>query len=156
MSFRQGRRVSAGLVVAIASAAAAVAAASGGQSVRASATKPRPDLVVTAVSASPGFVRPGGVVTIGGVPGSGVDGTGGRSAKEFRRYLGRREVACEPVGNAEVYQCRAGDQDLSRVVLFNGGGRASANASAELRRMEELARSMHTGIWGGRDDDDDD
>jgi hypothetical protein len=24
-----------------------------------------------------------------------------------------------------------------------------------LRRMEELARSMHTGIWGGRDDDDD-
>jgi endonuclease YncB( thermonuclease family) len=86
----------------------------------------------------------------------GVDGTGGRSAKEFRRYLGRREVACEPVGNAEVYQCRAGDQDLSRVVLFNGGGRASANASAELRRMEELARSMHTGIWGGRDDDDDD
>jgi 1A family penicillin-binding protein len=85
----------------------------------------------------------------------GVEGTTGRSARDFRRYLGRREVACDLVGASDEYQCRVGDQDLSRVVLFNGGGRAAANASAELRRMEALARSMRAGIWGNGDDDDD-
>ena len=73
--------------------------------------------------------------------------------REFRRYLGNREVVCEPAGND--YRCRVDDQDLSRVVLFNGGGRASANAPAELRALEQQARSARLGIWSGRDEDDD-
>jgi penicillin-binding protein 1A len=87
---------------------------------------------------------------------AGVEGTGaGRPVRDFRNYLRGREVACEPAGPGDEYQCRVDNQDLSRVVLFNGGGRAAANASAEHRRMEELARSMRAGIWGRRDDEDD-
>ena len=86
---------------------------------------------------------------------AGVEATGaGRSVRDFRNYLRGREVACEPVGAGDEYQCRVDNQDLSRVVLFNGGSRAAANASAEHRRMEELARSMRAGIWGRRDDDE--
>ncbi|HKA99835.1 MAG TPA: PBP1A family penicillin-binding protein, partial [Methyloceanibacter sp.] len=70
----------------------------------------------------------------------GVEGTRGRAARDFKRYLGGREVACEPAGSSD-YRCRVDDQDLSRVVLFNGGGRATANATPELRALEQQARS---------------
>jgi 1A family penicillin-binding protein len=86
----------------------------------------------------------------------GVEGTRGRAAREFRRYLGQREVVCEPVGGGNEHRCRVDDQDLSRVVLFNGGGRATADAPAELREFEQQARSTRLGIWRGRDEDDDD
>jgi len=85
----------------------------------------------------------------------GVEGIRGRAVREFRRYLANREVVCEPAGGGNDYRCRLDDQDLSRVVLFNGGGRASANASAELRALEQQARSGRVGIWGGRDEEDD-
>src|SRR5262249_54296494 len=32
----------------------------------------------------------------------GVEGVRGRATREFRRYLGTREVACEPIGNEYV------------------------------------------------------
>jgi len=85
----------------------------------------------------------------------GVEGTRGRAARDFKRYLGSREVACEPAAGSGDYRCRVGDQDLSRVVLFNGGGRATANATPELRALEQQARSTRVGIWSGRDDDED-
>jgi len=85
----------------------------------------------------------------------GVEGTRGRPAREFTRYLGSREVACEPAGSGSEYRCRVDDQDLSRVVLFNGGGRAAANATADLRALEQQARSSRIGIWSGREADDD-
>jgi penicillin-binding protein 1A len=85
----------------------------------------------------------------------GVEGVHGRPAREFTRYLGRREVACEPAGSGSEYRCRVDDQDLSRVVLFNGGGRAAANATADLRALEQQARSSRIGIWSGREADDD-
>jgi penicillin-binding protein 1A len=85
----------------------------------------------------------------------GVEGARGRAARDFRRYLGNREVACEPMGSGNEYRCRVDDQDLSRVVLFNGGGRASGNAPPELRALEQQARSTRVGIWGGRDENDD-
>ena len=85
----------------------------------------------------------------------GVEGVRGRAVREFKRYLGRREVACEPIGSSNEYRCRVDDQDLSRVVLFNGGGRATANAASELQALEQQARSARVGIWGARDDDDD-
>jgi membrane peptidoglycan carboxypeptidase len=85
----------------------------------------------------------------------GVEGARGRAARDFRRYLGRREVECEPAGSGNEYRCRVDDQDLSRVVLFNGGGRASANATPELRVLDQQARSTRVGIWRGGDRDDD-
>jgi membrane peptidoglycan carboxypeptidase len=85
----------------------------------------------------------------------GVEGVRGRATRDLRRYLGSREVACEPTGSGNEYRCRVDDQDLSRVVLFNGGGRASGNATPELRALEQQARSTRVGIWGGRDEDDD-
>jgi penicillin-binding protein 1A len=85
----------------------------------------------------------------------GVEGARGRPARDLRRYLGSREVACEPASGGSDYRCRVDDQDLSRVVLFNGGGRAAANAPPELRALEQQARSTRVGIWGGRNDDDD-
>ena len=84
----------------------------------------------------------------------GVEGARGRAARDLRRYLGQREVVCEPTGSGSDYRCRVDDQDLSRVVLFNGGGRATANATAELRALDQQARSTRAGIWSGRDDDD--
>jgi membrane peptidoglycan carboxypeptidase len=85
----------------------------------------------------------------------GVEGTRGRAARDFRRYLGRREVACEPAASGNEYRCRVDNQDLSRVVLFNGGGRATPSASAELRALDQQARAARVGIWmGGADDDD--
>jgi 1A family penicillin-binding protein len=85
----------------------------------------------------------------------GVEAVRGRAAREFRRYLGNREVTCEPTGSNNEYRCRVDDQDLSRVVLFNGGGRASGNATPELRALEQQARSRSVGIWGGTDPDED-
>ena len=49
-------------------------------------------------------------------------------------------VTCEPKGFGNEYRCRVDNQDLSRVVLYNGGGRVSAAATAELKRMEQSAR----------------
>jgi penicillin-binding protein 1A len=85
----------------------------------------------------------------------GVEGARGRAARDLRRYLGPREVVCEPAGSGNEYRCRVDDQDLSRVVLFNGGGRATANAPPELRALDQQARSTRMGIWSGGNDDAD-
>jgi len=85
----------------------------------------------------------------------GVEGTRGRPARELRRYLGRREVVCEPVSGGNEHRCRVDDQDLSRVVLYNGGGRATASATPELRALDQQARSARVGIWSRGDVDDD-
>ena len=63
-------------------------------------------------------------------------------------------VACEPVGGGSEHRCRVDDQDLSRVVLYNGGGRATANATPELLALDQQARSARVGIWSRGDDDD--
>src|SRR5262245_21654335 len=84
----------------------------------------------------------------------GVEGTRGRPARELRRYLGRREVVCEPVSGGNEHRCRVDDQDLSRVVLYNGGGRATASATPELLALDQQARSARVGIWSRGDDDD--
>jgi 1A family penicillin-binding protein len=79
----------------------------------------------------------------------GVEGMTGRVARGLARFLRRREVICEPA-SAQTYRCRVDDQDLSELVLFNGGGRASADAPAELRAAEERAREMRAGFWRRR------
>jgi penicillin-binding protein 1A len=86
----------------------------------------------------------------------GVEGARGRAQRALGRYLSRREIVCEPTGSSEGYRCRVGDQDLSRVILFNGGGRASADAPTELKAAEQQARAMRLGIWGrGQGENDD-
>ncbi|ACL59961.1 transglycosylase domain-containing protein [Methylobacterium nodulans] len=77
----------------------------------------------------------------------GVEGQGGRAAREFRQYLRKREVTCEPAGEAEVYRCRTGAQDLSEVVLFNGAGKAAPGATPELIAAEANAKARQAGVW---------
>ncbi|WP_407520511.1 transglycosylase domain-containing protein [Methylobacterium oryzisoli] len=77
----------------------------------------------------------------------GVEGQGGRVAREFRQYLRKREVECDPAGEADVYRCRAGAQDLSEVVLFNGAGKAAPNAPPDLQAAEASAKARQAGVW---------
>ncbi len=86
----------------------------------------------------------------------GMEGVRGHPVRELRRYLGRREVVCEPIGGGNEHRCRVDDQDLPRVALFSGGGRATTSATPDLRSLEEQARMAHVGIWARQDDDDDD
>lgn len=63
-------------------------------------------------------------------------------------YLRGREVVCLPAeGNAKAYRCEVDGQDLSKVVLFNGGGRATPDATPDLLAAEAHARSAKTGLW---------
>jgi membrane peptidoglycan carboxypeptidase len=78
----------------------------------------------------------------------GVEGwRNSRALRDFGRYLERGEVECQPVGEQPSYRCNLQGQDLSQVVLFNGGGRASPEATPELLATEEQARSARVGIW---------
>lgn len=77
----------------------------------------------------------------------GVEGQGGRVAREFRQYLRKREVECDPTGETDVYRCRAGVQDLSEVVLFNGAAKAAPNAPPDLQAAEASAKARQAGIW---------
>lgn len=66
---------------------------------------------------------------------------------DLTRYLRGREVTCQPTGARETYRCRVGEQDLSKVVLYNGGGKATAEATPELKTAEERARAAKIGVW---------
>jgi endonuclease YncB( thermonuclease family) len=79
----------------------------------------------------------------------GVEGTSSaRALRDFDRLLRRGEVECVPAAEqAGTYRCSLQGHDLSQVVLFNGGGRASADASPDLLAAEEQARSARAGLW---------
>jgi hypothetical protein len=66
---------------------------------------------------------------------------------DLSRYLRGREVTCRSVSSPESYHCEVEGLDLSRVVLFNGGGRARSNATPELKAAEDMARSARRGVW---------
>ncbi len=78
-----------------------------------------------------------------GVEAAGDDGSTG----ELTRYLGGREVVCEVVARPDIYRCQVDGRDLSLVVLFNGGGRVTADGTAELKSAMDRARSAGIGIW---------
>ena len=78
----------------------------------------------------------------------GVKGGPGEPAHELFRYIGGREVACEPAASgAPHYRCKIGTYDLGEAVLLNGAAQAAADAPERLRSAEEKARAAHRGIW---------
>ena len=77
----------------------------------------------------------------------GVEGARGRPARALARYLADQEAVCESVASASVYRCRIGDRDLSELVLLNGGGQATADATPDLRAVEARARDARIGLW---------
>jgi 1A family penicillin-binding protein len=79
----------------------------------------------------------------------GIAGQRGAPANELARYIGGREIACEPVDRgAPQYRCTIGDYDLGEAILLNGAGRAAVNAPERLRSAEEKARLSGRGVWG--------
>jgi endonuclease YncB( thermonuclease family) len=73
---------------------------------------------------------------------------GGGEPADLAGYLRGREVTCLPAeGSAKAYRCEVEGQDLSKVVLFNGGGRATTEATPDLLAAEAHARSAKTGLW---------
>lgn len=78
---------------------------------------------------------------------AGVEGRGEPYVDAMRRYIAGREVVCQPF-DAAAFRCEVGGYDLSEVVLFNGGGRALADAPPELLAAEQEARHGRVGIWG--------
>jgi endonuclease YncB( thermonuclease family) len=78
----------------------------------------------------------------------GVETTGDvASTDELTQYVRGREVACEPVAPPNTYRCQVDGKDLSVVVLFNGGGRVTPDATSELKVADQRARSARVGIW---------
>lgn len=77
----------------------------------------------------------------------GVEWVRGGQAEELARYIGSRPVTCQPAPGSATMNCLVDGRDLSEVVLFNGGGRASPEASPELVAAEDHARSERLGVW---------
>jgi endonuclease YncB( thermonuclease family) len=75
---------------------------------------------------------------------------GAGKPEDLARYLQGREVSCEPAGGNDTYRCRVGEQDLSRVILFNGGGQPTAEATPELKAAAEKAREAKIGVWSSK------
>jgi 1A family penicillin-binding protein len=70
-----------------------------------------------------------------------------RALRALARFLRRREVVCVGAPTAERYRCNVDGQNLSEVILSNGGARATPDAPAELLAAEDEARSQRIGIW---------
>ncbi|MCJ2043099.1 hypothetical protein MKK58_00835 [Methylobacterium sp. J-078] len=77
----------------------------------------------------------------------GVEWVRGGQADELTRYLAGRTVTCRPVAGSEARLCAVDGRDLSEVVLFNGGGRASPEATPDLVAAEDHARAERLGVW---------
>ncbi|MER2266277.1 nuclease [Methylobacterium oxalidis] len=77
----------------------------------------------------------------------GVEWVRGGQAEDLTRYLAGRSVACQPVSGSQNVLCQVDGRDLSEVVLFNGGGRASPEATPDLVAAEDHARSERLGVW---------
>jgi 1A family penicillin-binding protein len=70
-----------------------------------------------------------------------------RALRALARFLRRREVICVSAPASERYRCNVDGQNLSEVILSNGGARATPDAPAELLAAEDEARSARVGIW---------
>jgi endonuclease YncB( thermonuclease family) len=77
----------------------------------------------------------------------GVEWERGAQAEDLTRYIAGREVVCAPAVRTDRHRCQIEGRDLSEIVLFNGGGRATAEATPELKAAEAKARAGSFGIW---------
>jgi hypothetical protein len=77
----------------------------------------------------------------------GVEWARGGDAEDLTRYIAGREVVCTPAVRSDRYRCHVDGRDLSEVVLFNGGGRATPEATPELKAAEAQARAAGYGVW---------
>ena len=80
----------------------------------------------------------------------GVQSTEGGKPEDLERYLAGRAVACTSTDGAGSFRCEVEGRDISQVVLFNGGGRANADATPQLREAENRARAQRIGVWSER------
>lgn len=77
----------------------------------------------------------------------GVEWARGAQTDDLKRYLAGREVTCTPATRPDRHRCEVDGRDLSDVVLYNGGGRATADATPELKAAEDHARAAGWGVW---------
>jgi membrane peptidoglycan carboxypeptidase len=70
-----------------------------------------------------------------------------RALRALARFLRRREVVCVAAPTPERHRCSVDGQNLSEIILSNGGARATPDAPAELLAAEDEARSARLGIW---------
>jgi penicillin-binding protein 1A len=78
----------------------------------------------------------------------GVAGEKGELVRNMVRYIGGREVVCEPAkAHPGQYRCKVDNADLGEAVILNGAGRAAADASERLLSAEEKAQLAGRGIW---------
>ena len=77
----------------------------------------------------------------------GVEWVRGGQSQDLTRYLAGRPVNCQRAPGSENHVCTVEGRDLSEVVLFNGGGRASPEASPDLVAAEDHARTERLGVW---------
>jgi 1A family penicillin-binding protein len=70
-----------------------------------------------------------------------------RALRALARFLRRREVVCVSAASADRSRCTVEGQNLSEIILSNGGARATPDAPAELLAAEDEARSARIGIW---------
>jgi penicillin-binding protein 1A len=74
----------------------------------------------------------------------------GRAARQLARFLRRRELVCDQADSGETHRCRVDGEDLSTIILVNGGARASPDAPPELLAAENEARTTRQGVWRRR------
>jgi hypothetical protein len=102
--------------------------------------------VVPTLSGIPS-VLDSGTLVVGGVVVQleGVIGELGGHEAGLATYLDGRSVDCRPIGAR--YRCKLQGYDLSEIVLFNGAGRATPDASPALKEAEANARDAGRGVW---------
>ncbi len=77
----------------------------------------------------------------------GIEWARGGNADLLRSYLADRTVMCRAAPPTDRHRCEVDGRDLSVVVLFNGGARATSDAPPELRVAEQHARADKKGVW---------
>jgi endonuclease YncB( thermonuclease family) len=125
----------------VSAAASAAANAQTSRSTSGRSLRGVPDVIDTAT-----LSLEGEVVRLFGVewaPGAG-------KPEDLTSYLQGREVSCDPVGSNDTYRCKVGEQDLSRAILYNGGGQPTAEATPELRAAADKARESKIGVWSNQ------
>jgi endonuclease YncB( thermonuclease family) len=77
----------------------------------------------------------------------GVEWARGAQGDDLNRYIRGRAVRCTPSGTADAHRCEVDGKDLSEVVLYNGGGRATPDAPSDLIAAENHAKTEKLGVW---------